>query len=141
MTAATWTEIAAGRSADMPPARAAVVLLLCAVHVASGARPEAPARIIRKPYARSAVRRLPGASRGCDAADALFTLRGGDTSSFWRSWLRSVLSKLGIFTKKGKLLVIGLDNAGTLLRPTIHDCLAHVHAVVLLQARVHCSRC
>ena len=111
----------------MPPARAALVLLLCAVHVASGARPEVPARIIRQPYARSAVRRLPGASRGCDAADALFTLRGGNTSSFWRSWLRSVLSKLGIFTKKGKLLVIGLDNAGTLLGqpPTTAS---HTHA-------------
>ncbi len=125
----------------MPPARAALVLLLCAVHVASGARPEVPARIIRQPYARSAVRRLPGASRGCDAADALFTLRGGDTSSFWRSWLRSVLSKLGIFTKKGKLLVIGLDNAGPLLGqpPTA---VSHTHArFVSPQARVHCLRC
>ena len=114
----------------MPPARAALVLLLCAVHVASGARPEAPARIIRKPHARSAVRRLPGASRGCNAADALFTLRGGDTSSFWRSWLRSVLSKLGIFTKKGKLLVIGLDNAGTLLLCQPSTTVSHTHALL-----------
>lgn len=30
----------------------------------------------------------------------------------WRGMLRSWLAKLGIFTKKGQLLVIGLDNAG-----------------------------
>jgi len=30
----------------------------------------------------------------------------------WQVWMRGWLAKLGIFTKKGQLLVIGLDNAG-----------------------------
>ena len=55
---------------------------------------------------------MPDVSLSCGAVDVLFTLRGGNKSSFWQSWLRRVLSRLGIFTKKGKLLVIGLDNAG-----------------------------
>lgn len=39
-------------------------------------------------------------------------LRGGSLVESWRGMLRGWLAKLGIFTKKGQLLVIGLDNAG-----------------------------
>lgn len=44
---------------------------------------------------------------------SLLALRGGgSTMDAWRSWMRGFLAKLGIFTKSGMLLVIGLDNAG-----------------------------
>lgn len=48
------------------------------------------------------------------AADVrLHTLRGGSTMmDLWRKWLQSTMAKLGIWSKKGQLLVIGLDNAG-----------------------------
>ena len=39
----------------------------------------------------------------------MLRLRGG---SSWSSWFKGLLSKLGIFSKTGKLLVLGLDNAG-----------------------------
>jgi len=45
-------------------------------------------------------------------APLLLRLRGGSLSDSWKSWMRGFLAKLGIFTKKGQLLVIGLDNAG-----------------------------
>lgn len=41
---------------------------------------------------------------------ALLWLRGGEGSL--TSWFQGLLAKLGIFSKKGKLIVIGLDNAG-----------------------------
>eukprot|EP00316_Scyphosphaera_apsteinii_P010077 CAMPEP_0119309106 /NCGR_PEP_ID=MMETSP1333-20130426/14255_1 /TAXON_ID=418940 /ORGANISM="Scyphosphaera apsteinii, Strain RCC1455" /LENGTH=247 /DNA_ID=CAMNT_0007313025 /DNA_START=22 /DNA_END=765 /DNA_ORIENTATION=+ len=45
--------------------------------------------------------------------EPLLVLRGGgSTMDAWRSWMRGFLAKLGIFTKSGMLLVIGLDNAG-----------------------------
>ena len=34
------------------------------------------------------------------------------TFDSWRGWFRGFLAKLGIFTKRGQLLVIGLDNSG-----------------------------
>jgi len=37
-------------------------------------------------------------------------LRGGSGS--WKDWAFKTLAKLGIFLKKGRLLVLGLDNAG-----------------------------
>ena len=48
-------------------------------------------------------------------------LRGGE-SSLW-TWWKGLLSKLGLFSKTGKLLVLGLDNAGksTLLTLLIRD--------------------
>lgn len=43
----------------------------------------------------------------------LHVLRGGASAlDWWRDWLRGALAKLGIWSKKGQLLVIGLDNAG-----------------------------
>ena len=45
---------------------------------------------------------------GVEANHAL-RLRGGGS---WSSWFKGLLSKLGIFSKTGKLLVLGLDNAG-----------------------------
>lgn len=38
-------------------------------------------------------------------------LRGGEGES-WKGWFQGLLAKLGIFSKKGRLVVIGLDNAG-----------------------------
>jgi len=63
------------------------------------------------------VQRSVGALRGGARADAVHrvvTLRGGATTgvSWWREWLRGAMAKLGIWSKKGQLLVIGLDNAG-----------------------------
>lgn len=59
---------------------------------------------------------------GCDAVDAdgtasacdvsaLCRLRGGAGGSLTTWWYKT-LAKLGIFLKKGRLLVLGLDNAG-----------------------------
>ena len=50
----------------------------------------------------------------------MLRLRGG---SSWSSWFKGLLSKLGIFSKTGKLLVLGLDNAGksTLLTLLVRD--------------------
>ena len=56
---------------------------------------------------------------GVEANRAL-RLRGGGS---WSSWFKGLLSKLGIFSKTGKLLVLGLDNAGksTLLTLLVRD--------------------
>uniref|UniRef100_A0A7S0QAG1 Small COPII coat GTPase SAR1 n=1 Tax=Coccolithus braarudii TaxID=221442 RepID=A0A7S0QAG1_9EUKA len=52
------------------------------------------------------------ASEQFGACNALVRLRGGSMMETWRGIMRGWLAKLGIFTKKGQLLVIGLDNAG-----------------------------
>ena len=41
----------------------------------------------------------------------------------WRVWAYKALAKMGIFLKKGKLVVLGLDNAGksTLLTVLKHN--------------------
>lgn len=43
--------------------------------------------------------------------------------SSWRTWAYKTLAKMGVFLKKGKLLVLGLDNAGksTLLTVLMKD--------------------
>ena len=63
---------------------------------------------------------LPCARRSSAVASAL-RLRGGE-STLW-TWWKGLLSKLGLFSKTGKLLVLGLDNAGksTLLTLLIRD--------------------
>ena len=44
---------------------------------------------------------------------AVWRLRGGEgEASSWRQWAYKTLAKFGIFLKKGRLLVLGLDNAG-----------------------------
>ena len=67
---------------------------------------------------------LPCARRSSAVASAL-RLRGGE-SSLW-TWWKGLLSKLGLFAKAGKLLVLGLDNAGksTLLTLLIRDEVSH----------------
>ena len=51
---------------------------------------------------------------------ACLALRGG--GSIW-SWFEDVLRSIGLFSKEGKLLVIGMDNAGksTLLTVLMRD--------------------
>ena len=67
---------------------------------------------------RCALRDRPP-STGVVAHRAL-RLRGGST--LW-TWWKGLLSKLGLFSKTGKLLVLGLDNAGksTLLTLLVRD--------------------
>ena len=51
----------------------------------------------------------------CDDASAcIYRFRGGadGSASSWRGWWYKALAKFGIFLKKGRLLVLGLDNAG-----------------------------
>ena len=50
----------------------------------------------------------------CDDASAcIYRLRGGaEGGTSWRGWWYKALAKFGIFLKKGRLLVLGLDNAG-----------------------------
>jgi len=55
------------------------------------------------------------------ACAPLLRLRGGESSL--RQWWYKTLAKFGIFLKKGRLLVLGLDNAGksTLLTVLLRD--------------------
>ena len=45
-------------------------------------------------------------------ASRLCRLHGGSDGSSLKNWWFKTLAKLGIFLKKGRLLVLGLDNAG-----------------------------
>ena len=86
-----------------------VVLLLSVALAAHGAVLECP------PAAAACCRArvdAPVPDDGVLASSAcvrLGRLRGG---SDWRGWWYKTLAKFGIFLKKGKLLVLGLDNAG-----------------------------
>jgi len=68
---------------------------------------------------RAAVRGLTAMPAGSGAAgragapERLHQLRGGGSMlDWWRRVLQSTMASLGIWSKKGQLLVIGLDNAG-----------------------------
>jgi len=54
----------------------------------------------------------PGRLTAVHLPPPLLVLRGGSTMASWRTWAYKALAKMGIFLKKGKLLVLGLDNAG-----------------------------
>ena len=103
--------------------RQLVVVLLATAAQCSQLEPERPAMRCAVPNVAStsppsvlrAARdmqrdELPTVHRQLALLDVL-DLRGGETSS-WRQWMYKTLSKFGIFLKKGRLLVLGLDNAG-----------------------------
>ena len=75
------------------------ILLAIAISIAH-ARDSSPAALRTT---RQSAERVP---------PPLLVLRGGDTMASWRAWAYKALAKMGIFLKKGKLLVLGLDNAG-----------------------------
>jgi len=56
---------------------------------------------------------VDGGDDRCSPRDAMLCLRGGaEGASSWRGWWYRTLAKFGIFLKNGRLLVLGLDNAG-----------------------------
>mmetsp|Transcript_7900 Transcript_7900/g.25294 ORF Transcript_7900/g.25294 Transcript_7900/m.25294 type:complete len:250 (-) Transcript_7900:132-881(-) len=82
-------------------------LLLAAAAPCAAAIVDRPAPLISR--GSSALR--AGGHSGTPSR--LRALRGGASAlDWWRDWLRGAMAKLGIWSKKGQLLVIGLDNAG-----------------------------
>jgi len=79
--------------------------------------------VLRRP-ASPIVASPPASGRADAALSRALALRGGEgLVSSWKLWAYKTLAKLGIFLKKGKLLVLGLDNAGksTLLTVLMRD--------------------
>jgi len=79
--------------------------------------------LVRARSSASAEAAVCGRSAVLHEASAL-RLRGGATAtSGWMQWAYKTLAKFGIFLKKGRLLVLGLDNAGksTLLTVLLRD--------------------
>lgn len=104
--------------------RSSLALVLALVTAASAStlqRRGAPLQAAGCP----AIALAPPASAGSAAPQLrALRLRGGEgVVSSWKLWAYKTLAKLGIFLKKGKLLVLGLDNAGksTLLTVLLRD--------------------
>jgi len=102
----------------MMTTRVHAVLLLAAVPALSFAAELAPAVTTARRWQQHEV--CPPARQ---QVAALCTLRGGNAVSSWRTWALKALAKMGLFLKQGKLLVLGLDNAGksTLLTVLMKD--------------------
>ena len=123
----------AHRQACLPPqapmascrAALAIVLVMHASLALADVR-TADARacsLVRARSSASAEAAVCGRSAVLHEASAL-RLRGGATAtSGWMQWAYKTLAKFGIFLKKGRLLVLGLDNAGksTLLTVLLRD--------------------
>ena len=94
------------RSAAEPQSRGAV----CAQHNSAAERCRALSLSLEPPLREGCRTLLP------------LRLRGGATGSLTQWWYKT-LAKFGIFLKKGRLLVLGLDNAGksTLLTVLLRD--------------------
>ena len=84
----------------------ALAALSCAAALQLAPRPAESCRGAAAAEPCSAAAAVELCSRG---NARMLRLRGG---SSWSSWFKGLLSKLGIFSKTGKLLVLGLDNAG-----------------------------
>ncbi len=101
----------------MSPWRVTTLLAL-----AAAARADRPAVLLRAPV-RLEGQLLPAAAPAeavrREALAGLLGLRGGS----FKTWAYKLLANFGIFLKKGKLLVLGLDNAGksTLLTVLLRD--------------------
>ena len=97
--------------------------LVLALALVAAVAPALGAELSTLPLARRQQQRQQPPSQQQLALEQLCALRGGDGMSSWRTWAYKALAKMGIFLKKGKLLVLGLDNAGksTLLTVLMKD--------------------
>ena len=76
--------------------------------IAAGAQPSVTV-VSHRDAATAAAGGACDRSLGEDRFEVLLQLRGGGS---WKTWAYKTLAKMGIFLKKGRLLVVGLDNAG-----------------------------
>ena len=81
--------------------------LACASELRAGAD-NLPA--VLRPDRGRAWQDPPGLGAATDQLGCALALRGGESSL--TTWFYKTLAKMGIFLKKGRLLVLGLDNAG-----------------------------
>jgi len=86
-----------------------VTALSCSAALQLATRPPEPCRGAAAAAAAPVELRSRAPSAVGVEAHRVLRLRGGGS---WSSWFKGLLSKLGIFSKTGKLLVLGLDNAG-----------------------------
>jgi hypothetical protein len=94
----------------MPRAHVAILALAALGCAAALQLAPRPAESCRGAAAAEPCSGAAAAVELCSRGNArMLRLRGG---SSWSSWFKGLLSKLGIFSKTGKLLVLGLDNAG-----------------------------
>ena len=86
------------------------LILLAAAACACDALVLEPRQPVLPRACGAAIDAADGTSGACVLSSAL-QLRGGAGGSLTNWWYKT-LAKLGIFLKKGRLLVLGLDNAG-----------------------------